>query len=671
MTAAVCVLANVGLCGFLAFAGIQMVYQRGEAAERHIDRRRLQDAGEGRRQLELSKQRLENIQRRLADGNDAEAPACRDASRWDQMQWEYLSTAEANSWLMLGWNQTTWDIAHPLPPNGIADFPGQATPAPTEPDPFAEPPYRPPADSACFQDLDSYRRDAVLTLGYTIQTWHACKNTMCQWPDNIPKPEAPCLDHFLYLESKYDLNPNWYSLSDGERKALVNLGWDWEGLRWATKDKPPIYSRPWTELLPREREAAEFLGYRERVWHLCEAETKCITRLELLEARFAGWRWRTMARAIRDRLEELGWSERSWLEGEEPAPLKLTWLELPYSQRQSAQLLGYSEDTWMKCPTAPCLERFRYVTEKYEGVQWHDMKLSVQRAWMLLEHSPSLWAAHGAAKIETMQVRWEELSAEQRRQAAFLGHSLGTWQGCNQNWVAPDAGNVTAAPLDPLRIVRGRMTIQRPFTEISGNVYGAQVATLPTSFIEMFERSVARALFCGNPPLSPNMQTYVDVDGDPLCIVRSNYEMQKRRIKVVTVVEGSIIVDFRIQSNYTTAQPTSAQLFAALNKLLESQTSPLCQDSEFGRFARVGTVEEVPYANLKEDQLAEALEFEKLRGAYGDMSICQLESDSRDNPKPCVPSAAQRRAGHGGSSSPLAGFVGLLSMAAALAIAAS
>jgi hypothetical protein len=299
------------------------------------------------------------------------------------------------------------------------------------------------------------------------------------------------------------------------------------------------------------------------------------------------------------------------------------------------------------------------------------MKLSVQRAWMLLEHSPSLWAAHGAAKIETMQVRWEELSAEQRRQAAFLGHSLGTWQGCNQNWVAPDAGNVTTAPVDPLRIVRGRMTIQRPFTEISGNVYGQQVATLPTSFIEMFERSVARALFCGNPPLSPNMLTYVDVDGDPLCIVRSNYEMQKRRIKVVTVVEGSIIVDFRIQSNYTTAQPTSAQLFAALEKLLESQTSPLCQDSEFGRFASVASVEEVPYANLKEDQLAEALEFEKLRGAYGDMSICQLESDSRDNPRPCVPSAAQRRAGHGGRSSPLAGFVGLLSMAAALAIAAS
>merc|ERR1719215_536722 len=321
-----------------------------------------------------------------------------------------------------------------------------------------------------------------------------------------------------------------------------------------------------------------------------------------------------MPRALRGLLEELGWQERSWLEYEEPAPLRLKWLDLSYRQRQAALLLGYSEDTWARCPMSPCLDRAAYVRQKFNNIRWGDMKLATQRAWLLLEHSPELWAKGKQPRTRT--VRWEELSTEQQRQATFLGHNLGTWQGCNEQWKAPEVPdtNFTLALKSPTRVVRARMTIARPFTDISGNIYGQEVASMPTSFVDIFERSVARALFCGNPPLSPTMQTYVGQDGKPLCIVESAYLRQRNRVKVVTVVEGSIIVEFYIQANQTAEDRTPVELLAMLDTMLSSLTSPLCQDMEFGRFASRAEVEEVPLSIMEYNERVEALAFEKLRG---------------------------------------------------------
>merc|ERR1719321_2650385 len=126
---------------------------------------------------------------------------------------------------------------------------------------------------------------------------------------------------------------------------------------------------------------------------------------------------------------------------------------------------------------------------------------------------------------------------EQQKQAEFLGYNLATWAGCYQEWgPAPENENLTKPkPPDPQRIVRGRMTIQLPFTEISGNVYGKEVAAVPTAFITIFERAVGRALFCGNPPLATSSTTYIDANGGPLCNVKMDFEMQKNRVQVLTV----------------------------------------------------------------------------------------------------------------------------------------
>merc|ERR1711920_538328 len=114
------------------------------------------------------------------------------------------------------------------------------------------------------------------------------------------------------------------------------------------------------------------------------------------------------------------------------------------------------------------------------------------------------------------QLRFEELTEEQRTQATFLGHSFGTWQGCNMEWkgMVDNSSNATdEEPEDPYRTVRLRMVISRSFSEISGNVFGNQVAQLPTSFMMIFQRAVGRAVFCGNPPMSLDPQTYIAEDG--------------------------------------------------------------------------------------------------------------------------------------------------------------
>lgn len=272
-----------------------------------------------------------------------------------------------------------------------------------------------------------------------------------------------------------------------------------------------------------------------------------------------------------------------------------------------------------------------------------EMKLSERRAWLLLGHNEGLWQKN--ANPATMQKRWAELSPEQQQEAMFLGHSEGTWQGCNTNWTAR-ADNDTMNATNPNADVRGRMTIDRPYSEISGNVYGKQVGrSMPTSFIKTFETAVARALFCGNPPLSTDANTYIGEDGEPLCVQITNYEMQRYRIHVLNVVEGSIVVDFFIRRNVTPAQTTSIMLFEALARQVERKTdSPLCNDKYFSRFCRKAMVEQNKLAAESYIKFREALDAEPKRNYYTDSNMCILHTDAKLGVTKCASSSATRSA---------------------------
>jgi hypothetical protein len=446
------------------------------------------------------------------------------------------------------------------------------------------------------------------------------------------------------------------NLSVAKRNALLTLGWDMD--RWSNVDKPRKYGRPWEEMHLREQQAALFLGYNMDTWEGCDPSnpaTPCIQLLEHLDHQLQPLMWTTMPSGTRGSLEILNWTLETWLEGVQPAPYMSAWNALPLNQSIAARKLGFTQSTWAGCPMAPCEDRFDYLQRRYSGITWMSMKMASRWAWELLGHTAQLWADGGMTNTRTMELPWQELTPEQQTQATFLGHSSGTWQGCSPvgGMTMNRSANVST---DPLRPVRARMVIERPFSEISGNIFGSALSQLPMSFIMVFERAIARALFCENPPLSNNASTYVGSDGMPLCLLQASYDRQQGnppevlptrpggdpRIRVVTIREGSIIVDFIIESNVTRDEPTAVFLYEELFRQLSRPNSPIVHDAEFGRFASVATIVEEVFDHLSEDEREGALGREVMRGQYDAGNACELRSDNRNGYIACpVTSSAQ------------------------------
>lgn len=434
----------------------------------------------------------------------------------------------------------------------------------------------------------------------------------------------------------------WASLTKRQREKLTVLGWDADGTAWQAARTPLSYSRPWSELSVIEQEAAKFLGYDEAVWESCTgaSDSPCLERLQLLQTQQQGWIWEELLAGTQELLASLGWQSRSWFEGEVPPTMEADWTSLTNFQRSQARLLGYSHDTFQHCPDATCQERLRYTQKRWNEIVWAEMRLSEQRAWMQLQHGEALWRQGGFPV--PMQKHWSELTPEQQVAAAFLGHSEGTWQGCNRDWKPrTPSTNGTASTVHPHDAVRGQMRIDRPYSEISGNVEGRAVASMPTSFIKVFEEAVARALFCGNPAFSLDPQAFLGDNGEPLCKQAPMLESQKHRIRVLKVLSGSIVVDFFIVANATAAETPSRQLFEALKRQLEAKSSsPICHDKYFGRYAKAATLQEVELTSLEWEQMQAALSFEAQRRKYTEDNQCLLHTSAKDGVTKCRASPA-------------------------------
>jgi hypothetical protein len=606
--------------------------------------------------------------------------ACTDGSRWAQLQWDYLSYDERDSWSKLGWTEYTWNAAHPLPsttPPQITTTFGRrlysddgslqqdsagdggivyssdeterslqvATTTVTLTSTFTATSYRPPAESTCYQDLSPVQQDAVRILGYNISTWRACKNPTCPYPDGVPAPGASCLEISAYLDSTL-MNMSWVELTPRKHDALMLLGWDANGQLWKDQNWPTTYAQLWSTLTSRQQQAALFLGYNQDVWERCEhaRDASCITRYEAFQNKWSKVSWVQLTEPSRRWFQDLGYDEEVWSNGYWPPLSTRAYNMLTPGQIVSVRLVGYVEDTWNHCPQADCRERFEWIQRTFGNPMWGDMTTAQQRAWSLLGQSESLWDAKGIVYTPSFQLTWKELSTDQKSQAFFLGYTEGSWQGCEANWVpsGSNASNVSNVPMNPMRTVRSKMRIRLPFSEVSGNVYGAAVAQLPTSFIQVFETAVARALFCGNPPLSPDPSTYIDKSGNPLCTLPDNYLSNAARINVVSVVEGSIIVDFFITANRTATEKTSPSLYADLQALLLNTNSSLCQDMKFGRFARLASLEEIPFSTLSTKDREVAAQLEKLRTIYTSQTACVLLQDARTGVAKCATADSSR-----------------------------
>jgi hypothetical protein len=585
---------------------------------------------------------------------------CNDDDQWKGVKWHpndgnpALTQQQQMSWELLGWNQLSWNrhwgVAVPgvtttmtTTKSGTTIFVPITTTVTTTS-------YLPRSELyMCWDDLTEDMRDGATSLGYSIQMWTDCKGHDCTWPADIPMPSAPCLEIMLYLEDKLDEDKDWVSISSMKREKLVLLGWDLDGRRWRDGQIPNSYGQPWSELTRRERDAASFLGYDVLTWDSCVQavgrESSCVKRMVHLENKMTGWVWESLKPGKQDLLSTLGWESKTWYEGELPAVMKAEWGGLTSTQRSAARRLGYTHDTWAKCPNAECTERYEYLKVRWDRskVGWMDMTLFERNAWQLLGSSESLW--NSGNNPATMQKRWSELTPEQQVEATFLGHTEETWQGCNIDWAPRVPGNVSndTTYVDPSGVVRARMTIDRPYSEVSGNIYGKEVATMPTSFIRVFENAVSRALFCDNPPLSYDPNTYLDEEGEPLCLQRSNFEKEKYRVRVMNVVQGSIIVDFYLIANATPAQDTSRALFEKLQRQVDQKdTSPLCHDKYFGRYARAAAVDEVLLPH--QEGFLESLRFEDKRNYYIQSRACLLTIDAKQNVQSCPAAGAPPQA---------------------------
>eukprot|EP00913_Durusdinium_trenchii_P016758 g15752.t1 len=185
---------------------------------------------------------------------------CDDAARWSQLPWDYLSFQEVRSWTTLGWTRAMWDAAHPIATTSVLSVTttfGRRLKLEDE-DPWrsqagedaVEPGrrklqigtrlVRPASETSCYQDLTEAQQDAVRTLGYSISSWHVCKNPSCAWPSGLPEPNAPCLEVLEWFETSL-YTRNWADLTQSKRAALELLGWAHS--RWMVMNYPLSYAQ--------------------------------------------------------------------------------------------------------------------------------------------------------------------------------------------------------------------------------------------------------------------------------------------------------------------------------------------------------------------------------------------------------------------------------------------
>merc|ERR1719409_833000 len=144
------------------------------------------------------------------------------------------------------------------------------------------------------------------------------------------------------------------------------------------------------------------------------------------------------------------------------------------------------------------------------------------------------------------------------------------------------------------------------------------------SFVSVFQRAVARAVFCRNPWAADDGTRFEDSDGRPKCARRDLLEGSEFRVQVQRVAKGSIIVDFVVRPNRTADEPTAAEVLLELSRQLGNRRSPVCRDVEFGHFAVVAEVVEVDVPQDYHVKAQQAAVFEGTRSAYDEGNACEL-----------------------------------------------
>lgn len=294
----------------------------------------------------------------------------------DSMAWTQLPDTAKDLYTKLGWDERNWD-------SGSA-----------------------PSEEMAWKMLTQEQQATATSLGYEQDTWD-------EWNDLSEDQKAMWgvlgwdAENWETGEGVSAENVSWHSLSAEQRHAATQLGfsqdaWDdfedlpedkqqlwgvlgWNAENWANNlyaEGVESENSSWDALSLEQRLAAQKLGFSQDTWD----------------------EWTDLPEENQHSWAMLGWNADNWATGEGVEAEGLAWGQLSQEQREAAEHLGFSQDTWD---------------------DWSDLLDEKQALWGQLGWNADNWAS--GAGVAAEDLNWQSLSTQQREAASALGFSQDTW----------------------------------------------------------------------------------------------------------------------------------------------------------------------------------------------------------------------------------------------------
>ena len=174
---------------------------------------------------------------------------------------------------------------------------------------------------------------------------------------------------------------SWRDLPPSAQQLYSRLGWS--EAEWESDDSTVQTEQlAWADLTKEQQDTAAALGYAQDSWDS----------------------WDDLSDEVKARWTTLGWSADSWDTGEDVVTEEMAWSELSAEEREAATQLGYSQESWDS---------------------WADLPEESKVLWGVLGWNATNWEIGGPSATE--ELKWGELTQEQRDAATKLGYQQDTW----------------------------------------------------------------------------------------------------------------------------------------------------------------------------------------------------------------------------------------------------
>jgi len=257
--------------------------------------------------------------------------------------------------------------------------------------------------SLAWDDLPFSTKIAATTLGHDEATWNSNGETFAD---------------LIY----------WGDLTQEQKEAAITLGYDeymWDMLRGFVD---PVTEPPAPTNVPTGAPTVQVTATRQ------------INNANPTKTDWGTYLWRDLPNEIRDHARILGYSERTWNNGERIAVDGMYWDELSWEQWTAAQALGFTKETWDKhviteppATAAPTVQvtATRQINNAnptktdWGSYLWRDLPGDIKDYARTLGYTESSW--NNGERIAADSLYWHELTSEQMAAATALGFDMATW----------------------------------------------------------------------------------------------------------------------------------------------------------------------------------------------------------------------------------------------------